>query len=72
VTFEVPPIDIVGNYRVMVQLDFASVSDLLESLPSRTLPYIDALENELSGVVVYIRYRVISGTKDVPTTDGQT
>jgi len=70
VTFEVPPIDIVGNYRVMVQLDFASVSDLLESLPWQALPYIDALENELSGIVVYIRYRVISETKDLPTTDG--
>jgi len=67
-TFEVPAIDIVGNYRVTLQLDFASISDLLWSLPSRALPYIDALENELSGIVVYIPYRVTSGAEDIPTT----
>jgi hypothetical protein len=67
-TFEVPAMNMVGNYRVTLQLDFASISDLLWSLPSRALPYIDAIENELSGIVVYIPYRVTSGAEDIPAT----
>jgi hypothetical protein len=68
--FEVPPVDVVGDYRVTLQLDFVSISDLLESLPPRALPYIDALEKELSSIVLYFRYRVISGAKDIPTAEG--
>lgn len=64
--FEVPPIDIAGNYRVAIQLDFSSISDLLSSLPSWALPYSDAVENELSGIVAYLNYKVISTAKNVP------
>lgn len=65
--FEVPAIDMAGNYRVTLQLDSVSASDLLTSLPSWALPYIDALENDLSGIVSYINYRVISAAKGIPT-----
>jgi hypothetical protein len=65
--FEVPAIDIAGNYRVTIQLDFASISDLFASLPSWALPYSDAVESDLSGIVAYIHYKVISAAKNIPT-----
>jgi hypothetical protein len=65
--FEVPAIDIAGNYRVTIQLDFASISDLFASLPSWALPYSDVVESDLSGIVAYIHYKVISAAKNIPT-----
>lgn len=64
--FEAPPIDIAGSYRVAIQLDFSSISDLLSSLPSWALPYSDAVLSELSGIVAYLNYKVISTAKNVP------
>jgi hypothetical protein len=66
-TFEVPAIDMIGNYKVTIQLDFASIGDLLASLPSWALPYSDALENDLSDIVTYLNYKVISAAKNIPT-----
>jgi hypothetical protein len=64
--FEVPPIDVAGSYRVAIQLDYSSIGDLLSSLPSWALPYSDAVQNELSGIVAYLNYKVISMAKNVP------
>jgi len=64
--FEVPPIDVPGSYRVAIQLDYSSIGDLLSSLPSWALPYSDAVQNELSGIVAYLNYKVISMAKNVP------
>jgi len=64
--FDVPAIDVAGNYRVTIQLDFISISDLLADLPSWALPYNDAIENDLSGIVTYISYQVIPRAQNVP------
>lgn len=70
VAFEVPAIDIAGKYQIAVRLDFASISDMLASMPSWTLPYINALEDDLSGIALFTNYVVISSAKTIPTAIG--
>lgn len=65
-SFNVPAIDIAGAYRVSLQIDFASISDLFSSLPSWALPYSDAVQVDLSGNVVYATYTVVSAAKNTP------
>ncbi len=64
--FNVAAVDIAGKYRISVQIDFASISDLFSSLPSWALPYSDAVEADLSGNVAYAAYSVVSAAKNIP------
>jgi len=64
--FNVSAIDVAGKYRVSVQIDFASISDLFSSLPTWALPYSDAVEADLSGNVAYAAYSVVSAAKNIP------
>ncbi len=64
--FNISAIDIAGKYRVSVQIDYASISDLFSGLPSWALPYSDAVEADLSGNVAYATYSVVSAAKNVP------
>ncbi|HOE98377.1 MAG TPA: hypothetical protein PKW91_01350 [Rectinema sp.] len=70
VSFDVPPIELAGKYQVTAQLDFGSIADILGGLPKWALPYIDALESELSGIRASMSYKVISAAKNVPTAIG--
>ncbi len=64
--FTLKAIDIAGEFRVSVQIDFASISDLFSSLPSWALPYSDAVEADLSSKVAYANYSVVSAAKNIP------
>lgn len=65
-TFNVPSLDLAGKYRISVQIDYASISDILSSLPTWALPYSTAVEADLSGNVAYANYTVVSAAKSIP------
>ena len=66
VSFDVPVVELAGDYQVTVQLDFGSIADILGGLPGWALPYMEALESDLSGIRVYMSYKVVSAAKSVP------
>jgi len=70
VSFDVPVVELAGDYQVTVQLDFGSIADILGGLPGWALPYMEALESDLSGIRVYMSYKVVSAAKSVPTAIG--